>query len=183
MTDTAARSEAARAASRQNGRRSKGPKTVLGRQVSARNAFKHGLRSRQTIAPGILPTWAMMIELKLRATIGTIGQNRREHLDRLLPLIMQIDQVDRLIAGELAKLHAALVNRASLGVADFDFAALQTLFNYRRRFSAARDKCLVQLTKYGFLFPFDREKLTGKRSKKRKRRLKQRPAPAGGAEL
>lgn len=183
MAEAAGRSEAARAASRQNGQRSKGPKTILGRQISARNAFKHGLRSRQSIAPGILPTWARMIELKLRATIGEIGQNRREHLDRLIPLIMQLDRVDRLIAAEFARLHAAMADRFSPAGADLDLCALQTLFNYRHRFSAARDKCLVQLTKYGLLEQFDREKLTGKRSKKRKRSLKQRPAPAGGAVL
>lgn len=172
MTEQAARSEAAREASRRNGARSKGARTVLGRQISARNAFKHGLRSREAIAPGILPAWAMMIDVKLRATVGIIGQNRREHIDRLIPLIMQIDRVDRLIAEEFARLRAQLFAGAGSRDADntqsVDPSGLEKLLRYRRRFSAARDKCLVQLTKYGLIFPLNRDRLKGKRPKKRK---------------
>ena len=172
MTEPAARSEAAREASRRNGARSKGARTVLGRQISARNAFKHGLRSREAIAPGVLPTWAMMIDVKLRATVGIIGQNRREHIDRLIPLIMQVDRVDRLIAEEFARLRGQLLADAGSRDADdtqsVDPSGLEKLFRYRRRFSAARDKCLIQITKYGFLFPLDRDRLKGERPRKRK---------------
>jgi len=77
-------SEAAREASRRNGRLSKGPQTVLGRQISARNSFKHGLRGRLSTEPEFLPVWLRSFGERVSFLFGYITQRRREHLDRLL---------------------------------------------------------------------------------------------------
>ena len=76
-------SEAAREASRRNGRFSKGPQTVLGRQISARNSFKHGLRGRLSTEPEFLPVWLRSFAERIPVLFGYITQRRREHLRHL----------------------------------------------------------------------------------------------------
>jgi hypothetical protein len=46
------RSELQRAQSKKNGAKSRGPKTIAGREKSKMNATKHGLRARTLVLPG-----------------------------------------------------------------------------------------------------------------------------------
>lgn len=136
-------SEAAREASRRNGRLSKGPQTVLGRQISARNAFKHGLRGRTTVEPEFLPLWLKRFDERVASLFGLVSQGRREHLERSVESMLLVTRADRLIDDELAKLGWLFANDAAAREIDpglFDLARLETLLAYRRRFSASRDR-------------------------------------------
>lgn len=149
-----ARSEAARAASRRNGRKSRGPRTTRGKIASARNALKHGLRARQNVEPEFLPVWVKHIERRVIACVGYLGIIRREAMDRALQSIMLLGQVDRLIAEEQAVIAAQLAaadfgQRLQAGSIDLD--RLRKLMAYRSRFRASRDKALYRFTIDGIM--------------------------------
>lgn len=147
-------SEAAREASRRNGRLSKGPQTVLGRQISASNSFKHGLRGRLSTEPEFLPAWLRSFGERIPVLFGYFSQRRREYLDRLLESMLLVTRADRLIGEELARLASLVADDAAPQDIDpnlVDLSRLETLLAYRRRFSASRDRGLTQIIRDSFL--------------------------------
>ncbi|HMT48436.1 MAG TPA: hypothetical protein PKE59_14980 [Novosphingobium sp.] len=154
-------SEAAREASRRNGRLSKGPQTVLGRQISARNSFKHGLRGRLSTEPEFLPVWLRSFGERVSFLFGYITQRRREHLDRLLESMLLVTRADRLIGEELAKLAWLVADDVAPQDIDpnlVDLSRLQTLLAYRRRFSASRDRGIGEIVRgKRILLPYSRQ--------------------------
>lgn len=154
-------SEAAGEASRRNGRLSKGPQTVLGRQISARNSFKHGLRGRLRTEPEFLPAWLLSFGERVSVLFGFITQRRREHLDRLLESMLLVKRADRLIGEELAKLAWLVADDVVTPDIDtnlVDLSRLQTLLAYRRRFSASRDRGIGEIVRgKRILLPYSRQ--------------------------
>lgn len=154
MVEPVQRSEAARAASRRNGARSFGPRTLKGKRKSSANALKHGLRARQSVEPKFLPAWVQIIELRIRSCIGYLGMKRREAMDRAITAMLLLDQVDRALAAEMADLHAQLHSpdlAERLRDGRFDLARLRKLLGYRCRFRGTRDKALYRFTVDGLM--------------------------------
>ena len=141
-----ARSEAARAASRANGKRSRGPLSYVGRQISSRNAFKHGLRGRLSAEPAFLPAWLKRFDQKVVKLFGYFSQRRRECLDRSLVNMLLVKQADRLITEELGRLDWLLDGEpAPEPSKSADLVHLEKLFKYRRRFAASRDRGISRI--------------------------------------
>jgi hypothetical protein len=143
---TKRRSRAAQEASRRNGARSHGPRTALGKQRSARNALRHGLRGRSMINPADLPEWAKELERAMIAALGDVNFLQREHLDALLASCLLLERVDSLIAKAAPRVFEALpvAQHRSSGLHE-----LAGLYGYRRRFRARRDRCLAKLFPHG----------------------------------
>lgn len=139
------RSEAAREASRRNGARSKGPRTLTGRTRVAYNAMRHGLRGRQTIEPAYLPDWLKQVERRVVHCFPELTQRRREFLDRILGCMLLIDQADRLIVEEFGRLDAMLSGTDHDHAQKFDSRRLTRLLKYRARFQASRDMAFKRL--------------------------------------
>ncbi len=139
------RSEAAREASRRNGARSKGPRTLTGRTRVAYNALRHGLRGRQTIEPAYLPEWLKQVERSVVHCYPELTQRRREFLDRILGCMLLIDQADRLIVEEFGRLDAMLSGADREHAQKFDPKRLERLLKYRARFQASRDMAFKRL--------------------------------------
>lgn len=178
MVEPVQRSEAARAASRRNGARSFGPRTLKGKRKSSLNALKHGLRARQSVEPRFLPAWVQIIELRIRSCVGYLGMKRREAMDRALTAILLLDQVDRALAVEIADLHAQLHSpdlAERLRDGSFDLARLRKLLGYRCRFRGTRDKALYRFTVDGLM---DDPRLTAPKKKRSKRAEKSAKAAA-----
>jgi len=176
MSEAMVRSEAARQASRRNGARSRGPRSLQGKQKSSRNALKHGMRANQSLEPRALPIWVHVIEHRIRSCIGFLTMSRREAMDRAVKAMLLIEQVDRAIAEEMASIHASLqapdlTLRLSNGGVDFE--RLRKLVTYRRRFRGTRDKALRHLTVGGR--EFDPLKPSEKPVKRRRRKNVRRP--------
>ena len=139
------RSEAAREASRRNGARSKGPRTLTGRTRVAYNALRHGLRGRQTIEPAYLPEWLKQVERLVVHCFPELTQRRREFLDRILGCMLLIDQADRLIVEEFGRLDAMLSGTDRAHAQKFDSRRFARLLKYRARFQASRDLAFKRL--------------------------------------
>lgn len=170
------RSEAAREASRTNGKRSRGPLSYVGRQISSRNAFKHGLRGRLSAEPAFLPAWLKRFDQKVVKLFGYFSQRRRECLDRSLVNMLLVQQADRLITEELGRLHWLIAGGpAPEPSKSADLVHLEKLFKYRRRFAASRDRGISRIVADGPLMALhalirDRHvKLRLERLKKRRR--------------
>ena len=149
---------AAQAASRRNGARSKGPKTRNGRKISARNAFKHGLRARSVLDRGELPDWLLDVEAELAAMLRRVDPIQRERLDDFLLACWQVQTVDRLIEEARERLFAGMAAPTGAEPTPAFMAEgnpvaalreLARLHAYRRRFRARRDRCIAQLFRYG----------------------------------
>lgn len=139
-------SEAARRASRENGKRSRGPLSYLGRQISSRNAFKHGLRGRQTAQPAFLPAWLQHFDQMVVRHLGYFSQRRRELLDRVLVNMLLVEQADRLIAMELNRLDWLLSGKPGPAPGESEgLVQLERLLKYRRRFAASRDRGISRI--------------------------------------
>lgn len=146
------RSEAAREASRRNGAKSQGPRTVAGKQRAAKNAIKHGLRARQAIVPQDLPEWIHQKVAELQVGLGHIGQRRRELLDRYIVNLMLVEQADRLTYAEVARLFRSDEEDGTMlnvSATDLDLKMLRRLVAYGKRFRVTRDNCLLKLAAYG----------------------------------
>ncbi len=99
-TDSSKRAEA----SRNNGARSQGPKTVDGKDRSRFNALKHGMRARTTVLPGEDPA-----AFQARRDAWTAQLQPRDDLERFLveraaQVSWQLDRADR---AQAARLDAA----------------------------------------------------------------------------
>ncbi|QQN74416.1 hypothetical protein [Croceicoccus sp. YJ47] len=140
------RSEAARAASRRNGAKSKGPTSPQGKAKAARNAFKHGFRSKRTL-PEPLPPWLAEIEQELAMLAGEVGIGRHPQMERVLLNFLLINEIDTLIDGTIDHL---------LSLAPCDVAAqlqprkLATLEYYRHGFRRRRDTGIRLLMATGY---------------------------------
>lgn len=169
-------SEAARRASRQNGKRSRGPLSYLGRQISSRNAFKHGLRGRELAEPGFLPAWLQRFDQMLVSRFGYFSQRRRELLDRIGVNMLLVAQADRLINLELSRLDWLFVGKPAPGPdQSADLGQLEQLFKYRRRFAASRDRGISRIVVERDLISIhaqirNRQERAGMKQEKRKRR-------------
>lgn len=170
------RSEAAKEASRANGRRSRGPRSYIGRQISARNAFRHGLRGRQSPEPSFLPPWLKDFDRWIVRTFDYFSQRRRELLDRALVNMLLIEQADRLIAAELNRLGWLLADQpegAGQSEQAADLVTLERLLTYRRRFSATRDRAISGIVIDGELPPLH-AKIKHRLEKRKLKQIKKR---------
>ena len=176
------RSEAAREASRRNGARSKGPRTLTGRTRVAYNALRHGLRGRQTIEPAYLPDWLKQVERCVVHCYPQLTQRRREFLDRILGCMLLIDQADRLIVEEFGRLDAMLSGSDRELAQKFDPKRLGRLLKYRTRFRARRDLAFKRLI-VGAYPPEKREPLFRFRKPPRTRKAKGKGARISAAQM
>lgn len=152
------RSEAAQEASRRNGARSMGPRTRKGKQRSARNAVKHGLRGRSVFDREQMPDWLRAIADEVTLLLsGNMTRVRQELLDELLLACLQIDQADRLIESATERMFAGTEQVGEGAVLAFmqdqpelQLQRLARLHAYRRRFRGRRDRCLYQLFRQGY---------------------------------
>lgn len=151
-------SPAAQEASRRNGAQSKGPRTKKGKQRSARNAVKHGLRGRSVFDRTQMPHWLRAIDREVALLLsGDLTRVRQELLDEMLLACLQIDQADKLIESASASLFARVAQGGGgevpafmLEGSDRELQRLARLQAYRRRFRGRRDRCLYQLFRQGF---------------------------------
>src|SRR5271165_5237681 len=113
MSSTTGTSKRAQA-SRSNGARSRGPKTVDGKDHSRFNALKHGMRARTAFLPGEDPA-----AFQARRDAWTAQLQPRDDLERLLverlvQVSWQLDRVDRAQAARLDdRARAAASDRAT----------------------------------------------------------------------
>lgn len=102
------RSAAQRQASKQNGARSRGPKTAAGRERSRANALKHGLFAKQIMPPG-----------DYRERDVLFGEIRRQLMLEFSPsTFSQITTVDSLASDYLSLALALQMTEASLPIRD-----------------------------------------------------------------
>ncbi len=90
-------------ASRQNGARSRGPKTAAGKARSAGNALKHGLRARQLVLlEDEDATEFRRFARALEAELMPAGRLQADLVDRIVMAAWRTRRADKLEAGVLA---------------------------------------------------------------------------------
>jgi hypothetical protein len=95
-------SDARMHASRQNGTRSRGPRTVAGKARSARNALKHGLRARKLVLlEGEDAAEFRRFARALEAELAPAGQLQADLVGRIAIAAWRARRADQLEAGVL----------------------------------------------------------------------------------
>jgi hypothetical protein len=125
-------------ASRQNGARSRGPKTAAGKAISARNALKHGLSARTVVLDGEDVAAFQAFQAALRAELAPVGVLQHDLVSRIALGLWRARRSDRI---EAALLRSYLErgqgtgDGRNLGLAVIRDAhgprALDTLLRYR----------------------------------------------------
>jgi hypothetical protein len=104
------------ASNRSNGRRSRGPRTVAGKDSSRRNAFRHGLAVRVLTDPAM----CAKVEKLARIIAGADADEVRLHYARIIAEA-QCD-LDRVQDAKVALLNSCLGEMTSPNTAQSDFA-------------------------------------------------------------
>lgn len=100
-------------ANRQNGRKSKGPKTAHGKAISAANSRKHGLLSRDVVGPTEDPADFRDFHERLHAELDPVGELEEDLVSRITAQAWRLRRVEKVDAG-LYTVHycRVLENRA-----------------------------------------------------------------------
>lgn len=100
-------------ANRDNAKLSKGPVSEEGKAVSARNAFKHGLQSRELLLPDEAPEALEGLRESFWADLRPVGALEAMLVERVIGLAWRLRRLGRIETGVLAWHHVhALAERA-----------------------------------------------------------------------
>jgi len=121
-------SEARLAANRGNAQRSTGPRTAAGRQVSSRNATRHGVLARTPLLPGEDPAELEALSAGLTERLGPEGGVEELLLDELVGVLWRLRRLARVELGLYAMGLEAPVLRALSGAGEAS-AALGVAFS------------------------------------------------------
>src|SRR5580698_4223821 len=97
-------------ANRRNGRLSKGRKTPGGKAVSAKNALKHGLLSREMLLPDEDAGGFAQLSKRLGEALDPIGELELVMTERIIGLVWRLRRVDKIEAGILTWQHFKVLN-------------------------------------------------------------------------
>jgi hypothetical protein len=96
-------------ANRRNGRLSKGRKTPGGKAVSAKNALKHGLLSREMLLPDEDAGAFAQLGRRLGEALDPVGELELVLTERIIRLVWRLRRLDKIEAGILAWEKAAIM--------------------------------------------------------------------------
>jgi len=110
---------------RENGAKSRGPKTSRGKAVASRNAMRHGLTARAVVLPGVESTEDWTEHRRgIVASLSPIGALETELAERVALLTWRLRRVVRVetatIAGQIADAEPQAVAKARPRPVDFD---------------------------------------------------------------
>jgi hypothetical protein len=123
-------------ASRQNGARSRGPKTTAGKATASRNALKHGLSARKVVVLDEEDAAAFdAFQARLRAELAPEGMLQHDLVSRVALGLWRAHRSDRIEAALLTSYLERIPGKPDLGMALIRDAsgprAIDTLLRYR----------------------------------------------------